>query len=88
MDDLGLDLELLRALVRRGELVEVSADLAYPPERLADLVARVQEIVEPFTVAEFRDRFGITRKHAVPLLEWLDREGVTRRRGDVREVRR
>ena len=43
--------------------------------------------MDEFTVADFRDRFGISRKYAVPLLEWLDRAGITRRDGDVRVVR-
>jgi selenocysteine-specific elongation factor len=36
------------------------------------------------TVAEIRDLLGTTRKFDVPLCEYLDREGVTRREGDVR----
>jgi selenocysteine-specific elongation factor len=39
---------------------------------------------EGFTVAAFRDAVGATRKHALPLLTELDRQGVTRRRGDRR----
>jgi len=37
-------------------------------------------------VGTFKARFNLTRKHAIPLLEWLDRERVTRRMGDVRVV--
>jgi selenocysteine-specific elongation factor len=37
-------------------------------------------------VATFKDRFGISRKFAIPLLEYLDRERVTRRVGDRRQV--
>jgi selenocysteine-specific elongation factor len=37
-------------------------------------------------VAAFKDRYGVTRKFAIPLLEYLDRERVTRRTGDVRLV--
>jgi selenocysteine-specific elongation factor len=37
-------------------------------------------------VAAFKDRYGVTRKFAIPLLEYLDRERVTRRTGDVRVV--
>ncbi len=37
-------------------------------------------------VAAFKDRFGVSRKFAIPLLEFLDRERVTRRTGDVRRV--
>ena len=37
-------------------------------------------------VATFKDRYGVSRKFAIPLLEWLDRERVTRRAGDTRVV--
>jgi selenocysteine-specific elongation factor len=37
-------------------------------------------------VAGFKDRFGVTRKFAIPLLEYLDRERVTKRVGDVRVI--
>ena len=37
-------------------------------------------------VAAFKDRYGLSRKFAIPLLEYLDRERVTRRTGDVRLV--
>jgi selenocysteine-specific elongation factor len=37
-------------------------------------------------VAMFKERFGVTRKFAIPLLEWLDRERVTRRMGETRVV--
>jgi selenocysteine-specific elongation factor len=37
-------------------------------------------------VAAFKDRYGVTRKFAIPLLEYLDRERVTRREGDVRVI--
>lgn len=37
-------------------------------------------------VSMFKDRYGVTRKYAIPLLEWLDRERVTRRRGETRVV--
>ena len=37
-------------------------------------------------VAGFKERYGISRKYAIPLLEWLDRERITRRTGDARIV--
>jgi selenocysteine-specific elongation factor len=37
-------------------------------------------------VGRFKDLIGVTRKHAIPLLEYLDRERVTRRVGDLREI--
>jgi selenocysteine-specific elongation factor len=37
-------------------------------------------------VATFKERFGVSRKFAIPLLEYLDRERVTRRMGDARVI--
>ena len=39
-----------------------------------------------FGVSEFKEWTGISRKYAIPLLEFLDRERITRRDGDVRVV--
>jgi selenocysteine-specific elongation factor len=38
-------------------------------------------------MAQFRDLIGLTRKYAVPLLEWFDATGITLRSGDVRVLR-
>ncbi len=86
--ELGLEAELLHALVRRGDLVEVGDLFVYPPDTLRTLVQTVNSMPDGFTVADFRDATGITRKHAVPLLEWLDGEEITRRQGNGRAVRR
>ena len=37
-------------------------------------------------VGVFKDLTGVSRKYAIPLLEWLDRERVTRREGDARVI--
>jgi len=37
-------------------------------------------------VAKFKELIGVTRKYAIPLLEYLDRERVTKRVGDEREI--
>ncbi len=42
--------------------------------------------VERFDVAAFKERFGLTRKLAIPILEWLDSERVTRREGERRRM--
>ncbi len=85
---LGLDPELLHALLREKRLVRIADDLVYLPEQLTAIVAQVGAMADGFTVAEFRDALGVSRRQAVPLLEWLDRTGVTARDGDVRRVRR
>jgi hypothetical protein len=53
-------------------------------DRLAEEVGRARWT--RFTVPEFKDRFKLTRKWAIPLLEHLDQIGRTRRVGDLREV--
>jgi selenocysteine-specific elongation factor len=83
-------MEVLRVLERERAIVRVAADLYYLPESL-DAVKRA--IREEFaghgnlTPAMFRDRFGTSRKYTIPLLEYLDREGVTVRVGDARRVK-
>jgi selenocysteine-specific elongation factor len=42
--------------------------------------------IDTIDVATFKSRYSVTRKHAIPLLEYLDRERVTRRVGDVRKI--
>jgi selenocysteine-specific elongation factor len=86
--ELGLDGELLRVLVRTGRLVRVSNDLVYLPEEAARMVELLRSMSGPFSVSEFREKAGISRKHAVPFLEYTDRESVTMRSGDLRTVRR
>jgi selenocysteine-specific elongation factor len=86
--ELAIDPELMHALVRSGRLVEISDELVYLPETLDDIEAKVREMPDGFTVADFRDALGVSRKYAVPLLEWMDARGVTRREGEGRVVRR
>jgi selenocysteine-specific elongation factor len=85
---LGMSEELIHALVRQGDLVQVDADLVYLPDQVEDIVSNLGERDQPFTVSEFREGLGVSRRQAVPLLEWLDRSGYTVRNGDLRRVRR
>ncbi len=85
---LGLGTELIHALIRDDRLVRVASDLVYLPQQIDKIVAALHTVDGSFTVAEFRDLIGVTRRQAVPLLEWLDKQGTTRRSGDTRTVRR
>jgi selenocysteine-specific elongation factor len=85
--DLELNTETLHALERDGRLVRIDEDLVYLPEQVEAIRESLVSLPNAFTVAEFRDALGVTRRHAVPLLEWLDRTGMTTREGDVRSVR-
>jgi selenocysteine-specific elongation factor len=80
---------VIDAAVRSGALVRVSADLVLTPELLGRAEAIVREAGgSGITVSALRERLGTSRKYAVPLLEHLDRTGVTRRSGDLRYARR
>ena len=85
---LDLDAETLHAVIRDGRLVRLGDDLAYLPEQIDEITRRLSEMEDGFTVADFRDVMGMSRRQAVPVLEWLDAQGWTSRRGDVRNVRR
>ena len=86
-EELGLDPELVHALVRSGELVRISSDFVFLPGQVEDLLTALRSFGNPFTVSEFRDRTGLSRKYAVPFLEWADRAGHTVRQGDLRRTR-
>jgi selenocysteine-specific elongation factor len=86
--ELGSDPSLVRALVEAGELVRIDG-FFLTAEQARDARGRVRSTIEsngPMTVAEIRDLLGTTRKYAVPLCEWLDRTGATRRNGDERTL--
>lgn len=85
--DLRLDPEIVHLKLRRGELVRVSATLVFLPEQISEIKSHLAGLGEGFTVADFRDAAGLSRKYAVPILEWSDKEGLTVRRGDVRRFR-
>ena len=56
---------------------------------LDDVARNVRELeCETFAVGEFKERFGLTRKLAIPVLEWLDSERVTVRMGNQRKILR
>lgn len=85
--ELEIDPELLHLLVRRGDLVRISHDLVYLPSQITTIEGILRSLPDWFTVADFRDAAGLSRKYAVPILEWTDREAMTVRSGDRRRVR-
>ena len=79
--------EVVGALVVTGALVKVSDDVYFERNAFAEMVARVDahfRVRGEITVAEARDLIGTSRKYVLPFLEYLDREKVTRRNGDMR----
>jgi selenocysteine-specific elongation factor len=82
--------KLLQILLREKILIRVTPELIFHRDALAQL--RDQLLVlkktkgELLSVPAFKELTGITRKYAIPLLEYLDRERVTRRAGDERVI--
>jgi len=78
---------VIRHLVARGQLIRLPTGLILAATAItglrSDLLATAWE---RFSVADFKDRFGLSRKWAIPLLEHLDSTGATRRLGDERMV--
>jgi len=82
--------KLLRILLTEKNLVRVSPELIFHREALAQMKTRLaaykKDRGERISVPAFKELTGITRKYAIPLLEYLDRERVTRRAGDERLI--
>lgn len=78
---------ILQTLLRQKTLIRVSMDLIFH----AEAIDRLKTVLtakkgQRFGVGEFKDWTGISRKYAIPLLEFLDRERVTRREGEQRTI--
>lgn len=91
----GLKIDKARAqkivtlLLRDKILVKVSDELVFHQSALTNLrqTLAAQKAHSPkINVGAFKDLTGVTRKYAIPLLEYLDRERVTRRDGDQRTI--
>jgi selenocysteine-specific elongation factor len=78
---------LLQILLREKRLLRISGELVFHHTA----IARLRQLLgghkgERFRVPQFKEWTGISRKYAIPLLEFLDRERITRREGDERVV--
>ncbi len=79
----------LGTLENEGSVVRVDKALAFDAEAFAGLRNAVVEYLEsngPSTAADLKDAMGVSRKYAIPLLEYFDRIGVTAREGDLRKL--
>ena len=78
--------EMMRLGVETGTIARVDNDLYYPIDTLIELEQVVRSLAPRFTVAQFRDKTGSSRKFALPLLQYFDEKRVTRRVDDDRIV--
>jgi selenocysteine-specific elongation factor len=78
---------ILQMLLKEDKLQRISDDLVVHVAALAKLRSEIAARAgETFTVTTFKDWTGISRKYAIPLLEYFDREHLTTREGDQRRI--
>ena len=82
--------QALRFLISNGEAIEISRDCVISSMALEKAIERIRLELEggPRSVSQLRQAVGSSRRIMVPLLERLDRDGVTRRDGDLRRLAR
>jgi selenocysteine-specific elongation factor len=81
--------QIVTLMLRDKTLVKLTDDLVFHKsalEALRVLVTTMKVTSPKIDIGRFKDATGISRKYAIPLLEWLDRERVTRRVGDERVI--
>jgi selenocysteine-specific elongation factor len=84
--ELGLGPRELAAAVRAGALMRVTDGIVLLPGAVQAAAGVLSGLPQPFTLSAARQALGTSRRVAVPLLELLDRQGVTRRLPDDRRV--
>jgi selenocysteine-specific elongation factor len=87
--DEGRAKKLVTLLLRDKVLVKVTDDLVFHRDALDELRALVRSRkteAPTIDVAAFKDMTGVSRKYAIPLLEYMDRERITRRVGNERVI--
>jgi len=78
---------ICRYLLQRRRLVRLDGKYLIHRTVLDEMAQRVHDWeVDDFGVGDFKERFGLTRKLAIPALEWLDSERVTVRQGNRRKI--
>ncbi|SQA98827.1 SelB translation factor [Cedecea neteri] len=77
--------QLLRSAAQQGLVTAILKDRYYRNDRLqtfADLIRELDQTHGATNAADFRDRLGVGRKLAIQILEYFDKTGFTRRRGN------
>jgi selenocysteine-specific elongation factor len=80
--DLGLDPRAVAAAERAGLLIRISEQIVLAPGADAQAARLLAGLPAPFTAAQARQALRTTRRVVIPLLEYLDRTGVTERLSD------
>jgi selenocysteine-specific elongation factor len=89
--DVGVARKALTKLVAAGRVVRLGPDLHFAADAVDGARGRIVEYLEArgdMLASDARDILGTSRKYVVPLLEYFDARGVTKREGDARTLRR
>ena len=83
--------KVFQLLLDSGEIVKITDEFYFYVQEINDLIAKIKDYAAQspdklIDVAKFKDIAGISRKYAIPLLEYFDRERITRRAGDKRLI--
>jgi selenocysteine-specific elongation factor len=83
--------KVFQLLLNSGEIVKITDEFYFARAEIDALIAKLKKFAENsvdklIDVAAFKDIAGISRKYAIPLLEYFDRERITRRAGDKRLI--
>ncbi|HXH70196.1 MAG TPA: SelB C-terminal domain-containing protein, partial [Pyrinomonadaceae bacterium] len=83
--------KIFQLLLNSGEIVKITEDFYFSKKAIAELIEKVKNFAAKsperlIDVATFKDMAGVSRKYAIPLLEYFDREKITRRAGDKRLI--
>ncbi len=82
--------KVLQTLIDSAEVVKVTDDFFFDKKTLDMLIGKIRESAgsdRTIDVAQFKEISGVSRKYAIPLLEYFDREKITIRTGDKRVIR-
>ena len=83
--------KLVQLLVSRGQIVKATDEFYFSRGAIDDTIKKLQDYAATtpdrlIDVPKFKELTGVSRKYAIPLLEYLDGEGVSRRAGDKRVI--
>jgi selenocysteine-specific elongation factor len=88
MRELGLDARAAAAAERAGLLLRLPGNVLLAPDAADRAAGILAGLPQPFTAAEARKALQTSRRVVIPLLEWLDRKGITKRLADDRRTMR
>jgi selenocysteine-specific elongation factor len=84
--ELGLDPRTVAAAAKAGRLLRLAPGIVLLPGADRTAVTLLSNLPQPFTASQAREQLGTSRRVVLPLLDHLDRSGLTRRLPDDRRV--